>query len=720
MADRSQKALSDFVSEAQETIDALGKDLMRMEGRGGEPEPDVLNAVFRAAHSLKGLSSMFGVERMARLSHALEDLLDDVRMGRRPLDRPAMDLLLEAPEVFSRIIAEESAGTPPATLDQATRLTERLRAGDKAQAPAAEDALDAVALGPEVRQVLTEYEEHRLRANVVKGLGLFRIRVAFSLATFDKDLAEINTRLKTIGEVISTLPSSEVPDPASIAFELLFASGEPHQVVVLEAGPAVVVEPVARLRPLPAASRPHAPPPAASPPRTAAGAPPAHPPMPMPAAPAAPSVSPPPEAHPISLSPAPEPPPEPESASLRSASQAVRVDIHKLDRLMNVVGELVLVKSSLLAIAERLKAEGGDPVLTAELHRANRGLERKLAELQSGILEVRMVPLDQVFDKLSRMVRKIAREVGKEIDFEVQGGDVELDKLIVEDLSDPLMHLIRNAIDHAIEPPDVRARLGKARAGRVTLTAVQRGNHVRIVVGDDGAGIDEERVREVAVARGLASPEALALMGRRELMNLIFLPGFSTARQVTSLSGRGVGMDVVKNNIGNLSGIIDLQTERGRGTRFEITLPVTLAIIRALVVSVAGRIYAVPLNSVLEILEVRQSEIRTLSTREVITLRGATLPITRLSRHFALSGDRAAEPFFVVVVGLAQERLGIAVDDLVGQQDIVVKPLGRVLQAVRGIAGATDLGNRRTVLVLDVGAIIEDVVSGDAAREAAG
>jgi two-component system chemotaxis sensor kinase CheA len=224
----------------------------------------------------------------------------------------------------------------------------------------------------------------------------------------------------------------------------------------------------------------------------------------------------------------------------------------------------------------------------------------------------------------------------------------------------------------------------------------------------------------VAVGRGLAGAEAVAGMGRREVMNLIFLPGFSTARQVTSLSGRGVGMDVVKNNIANLSGIIDLQTERGRGTRFEITLPVTLAIIRALVVSVAGRIYAVPLNSVLEILEVRQRELRTVSTREVITLRGATLPITRLSRHFALSGDRQAEPFFVVVVGLAQERLGIAVDDLVGQQDIVVKPLGPALHGVRGVAGATDLGNRRTVLVLDVGAVIEDVVRAEPARGAVG
>jgi two-component system chemotaxis sensor kinase CheA len=203
-------------------------------------------------------------------------------------------------------------------------------------------------------------------------------------------------------------------------------------------------------------------------------------------------------------------------------------------------------------------------------------------------------------------------------------------------------------------------------------------------------------------------------------MNLIFVPGVSTARQVTSLSGRGVGMDVVKNNIASLSGIIDLQTEKGRGTRFEITLPVTLAIVRALVVGVAGRTYAVPLSSVLELVEVRASEVRTLSTREVISLRGATLPLVRLGRLFALSGAAAPDSFFVVVVGLAQERLGVAVDELIGQQDIVVKPLGPALQGVRGVAGATDLGNRRTVLVLDVGAIIEDVVSGEGAREAAG
>jgi two-component system chemotaxis sensor kinase CheA len=395
-------------------------------------------------------------------------------------------------------------------------------------------------------------------------------------------------------------------------------------------------------------------------------------------------------------------------------SQSVRVDIRKLDGLMNVVGELVLVKSSLQSIADRLKAQGGEASLVGELFHANRGLERRLAELQDGILEVRMVPLDQIFDKLARMVRKIAREVGKEIELEVSGGDVELDKLIVEDLSDPLMHLIRNAIDHAIEPPDVRARAGKPRGGRVRLSAQQKGNHVLIAVEDDGAGIDEERIREVAVARGLATAEAVRELSRREVMNLIFVPGFSTARQVTSLSGRGVGMDVVKNNIANLSGIIDLQTERGLGTRFEITLPVTLAIIRALVVAAAGRTYAVPLNSVLEILELRGRDVRTVSTREVISVRGSTVPLVRLARFFDLDGASAPDSFFVVVVGLAQERLGVAVDELVGQQDIVVKPLGAQLQHVRGVAGATDLGSRRTVLVLDVGAIIEDVVSGDA------
>ena len=703
MSDRSQKALAEFVSEAQENIDGLGRDLLRLDRVGGD-DPELVNAVFRAAHTLKGLSSMFGVERMARLAHALEDLLDDIRMGRRPLDRAATDVLLEAPDLFSRIIAEEAEGREPQTTDAAVRLADRLRTREAPRSSGADDPLDAVDLPPAVRAVLTEYEEHRLRANAQKGVALHRVKVSFALEAFDRELSELNARLKRHGEVVSTLPSADGADPQAIAFELLFASREPAATIQREAGPGASVEAIALRKRVRAEEGWPPPPPAPS----------SSPTIPDPAPARAPTGR-----AEEGLSPIPGPAAE-ETTSLRSASQSVRVDIHKLDRLMNLVGELVLVKSTLLALAEQHKAEGADPALSGELHRASRALERRLDELQAGILEVRLVPLEQVFDKLARMVRKLGREVGKEIDFEVEGGDVKLDKLIVEELSDPLMHLIRNAIDHGVEAAEVRRRAGKPAAGRVRLSAAQRGNHVQIVVEDDGAWLDEERIRRVAVERGIATEAAIAELSRRDVMNLIFTAGFSTARQVTSLSGRGVGLDVVKNNIAVLSGIIDLTTERGRGTRFEITLPVTLAILRALVVSVAGRVYAIPLNSVLEILEVRADEVRTLSTREVISLRGSTLPLLRLSRFFDLSGARSPERSFVVVVGLAQERLGIAVDELVGQQDIVVKPLGRALQGVRGIAGATDLGNRRTVLVLDVGGIIEEVAAGDGLREVGG
>ncbi|HVP66343.1 MAG TPA: chemotaxis protein CheA [Anaeromyxobacteraceae bacterium] len=697
MADRrSEKALAEFVSEAQEIIDTLGRDLLHLESarHGGEADPQVLNAVFRCAHTLKGLASMAGVERMARLAHALEDLLDDLRMERRRLDAGALDLLLEAPEVFARIIGEVAEGGGVATAGAAEALASRLREAAPAPAAAAPD-LAQYDFGGEVLGILTEYEEHRLKANVAKGTGLYRVRASFPIETFDQGLSELQAALKPLGEVISTLPAPGGEDPAAIAFDLLFASRQALSEIQGAVGAKATAGEVPR----------RAPP---------AGAAPTEAPRPPPQGP---------EERPAAGSKAALPPPESPEGTLRSASQAVRVDIRKLDGLMNSVGELLLIKTSLLRLAERMRAGEEVASLGLELQREGRALERRLRELQGGILEVRMVPLSQIFDKLQRMVRKIARETGKEVDFHVAGGDVELDKLIVEELSDPLMHLLRNAIDHGIEPPDERAQAGKPRAGRLELKAVQLGNAVEITVADDGRGIDEERVGQVAVERGLATPQALEELSRRELLNLIFIPGFSTAKRVTSLSGRGVGMDVVKNNIAALSGIIELGSEKGRGTRFEVTLPVTLAIVRALVVEAAGRPYAMPLNSVLEIVQAAPGDVRTIETREVLSLRGTTLPLLRLSWFLGLLPDAAArrpQRPYVVVVGLAQQRLGIAVDDLLGQQDIVVKPLGRSLEGVQGIAGATDLGGRRTVLVLDVGAILEEVFEGGTLREATG
>ncbi|WP_141327760.1 chemotaxis protein CheA [Myxococcus sp. AB025B] len=907
------KALAEFVAEATEILEALGKDLLVLdERRGQEADPERVNGIFRAAHSLKGLAGLFGQERISRLAHGTEDLLDRLRLGKLLLDDAVLDTLIEALDAFQSLLAETARGSETDALSRRVEgMAERLIRLGEAPVARDEDPLERLELEAQVRSVFTEYEEHRLRENVRRGVALWRVRAAFDLSDFDKGLADLNTRLKPLGEVISTLPSARPGGAHGIAFDLIFGtqvsvtelesglSGTPAELAPLNVRPlgvpatahsaevlARVVEPPAIVVE-PPGTRPESPGVAtpapkrggkkrgakgaaegrqpslplteqgpgvargdagresagmgqgaggasstsltgASPMGQGAGGASASPQMPgmhsmgqgasganpsaqvpgmgAPSSPlsgtypmgagaegvasaahlsgtftgANPSVDPglaagargpgapsaawsatvassgvfpsglrSPSTGPgggpspqggsgttgpslvtylqgpggrapvraVSTSaeaPASAPPttvaaaaPEP---SLRSLTQTVRVDIGKLDGLINMVGELLLIKANLQRLAESARQDGVVPLsklFGQELARETRGLERKLEALQEGLLEARMVPVGQVFDKLARLVRRITREAGKEIDFVISGGEVELDKLIVEELSDPLMHLIRNAIDHGVESPDARLAAGKSRRAVVALRAVQKGNHVVIEVSDDGAGIDELRVREVALTRGLITFAQAEEMGRRELLNLIFLPGFSTARSVSELSGRGVGLDVVKNNLGNLSGIIDVWSERGKGTAFHLTLPVTLAIIRALVVGVSARTYAVPLNSVLEILSVQPREIRTVERREVLDLRGQTLPFVRLSRLFGLP-ERPVSRYFVVVVGLAQERLGIAVDELHGQQDIVTKPLGGRLQSVRGISGATDLGNRTPVLVLDVGALLED------------
>jgi two-component system chemotaxis sensor kinase CheA len=325
-----------------------------------------------------------------------------------------------------------------------------------------------------------------------------------------------------------------------------------------------------------------------------------------------------------------------------------------------------------------------------------------------------MVPLGQVFEKLSRVVRKISRDAGKEIRLTINGADTELDKLIVEELSDPLMHIIRNCIDHGIERPEQRRAAGKPDAGTISISAEQRGNHVVIEIEDDGAGLDEEGLVRRAVERGIVDSAQARDLAQRDIFNLIFLPGVSTKEVADEVSGRGVGMDVVKTNIARLSGIIDVASEAGQGTRLTVTLPITLAIIQALIVRAAGRTFAIPLNSVLESLRVTVNDVATIERREVMGLRGQTLPLARLEKIFELrraADDPAPARQFVVVVGLAQHRIGLLVDELVGQQDIVIKPLGRALDTVPGIAGATELGGKRTVLVLDVAAIVEEAVA---------
>ncbi|MER2565936.1 MAG: chemotaxis protein CheA [Myxococcaceae bacterium] len=690
------RALSEFVAEANEVLETLAHDVAVLDAqRGREADPDLLNAIFRAAHSLKGLSAMFGQERISSLAHHLEDVLDALRLGKVPNSDTLIDSLLEGVDVLTLMLREASGDAASEdTARRANTLAEtfaRLASGGQSGAA---DVLDEVGIDPAIRSVFTEYEEHRLRENVKKGVALWKVRAVFGLDDFDQRLASLNGLLKPLGEVISTLPSSQPGDEASIAFDLIFGSGRPRDEIERTVASLATVAPLTQ-KPM-----------KAPPPREPEFTPAPRKPAPL----FIQDVSSP-ELQPYQQSSSPSGVMQGAEPSLRSLAQTVRVDISRLDSLMNTIGELLTVRANIHRLAEVARQSGSTPLpklWAQELQKESRALERKLDELQNGVLDVRMVPLVQVFDKLARLMRRLVRQSGKDVHFEVSGGDVELDKLIVEELSDPLMHLLRNALDHGIEIPERRMEQGKDARGVIRLKAQQLGNQVQIEVGDDGSGMDETRIRQVAIERGLVTREATEELERRDLLNLVFLPGFSTRSDVSELSGRGVGLDVVKTNLSRLSGLIDIESKRGEGTRFVLTLPLTLAIIRALVVAVGDRTFAVPLNSVTEIVSVKPAQLRTIERREVIDVRGQTLPFVRLSRIFNLR-ESTADRYFVVIIGLAQERFGLAVDALLGQEDIVTKPLGGRLKGVPGIAGATELGDRRAVLVLDVGALVEEL-----------
>jgi two-component system chemotaxis sensor kinase CheA len=705
-----EKAMGEFLSEAQEIVESLNRDILQLDDniKRDKKDPDLINNIFRSAHSLKGISGMFGVKKMADIAHDLENLLDSLRMGKVTISADVIDVLFEAVEVFNQLIAE-SGGGPKVAKKVISGLMKQIEKVSKSSAGAEEEnPLDTIVIDSGILSVLTEYEEYRLIDNIRSGVNLFKVHASFELMNFDESLAQLSAQLKTVGEVITTLPSSESSTEQGIDFDLILGTELSLKDVKEHVeSDEIKVSAIERKAAAPARKPARKPAPAKKKEEARVKKP----------APAEEEEEEEPDEEEVESEDGGDgegpPPGGGDTGSLRSVSQTVRVDIQKLDSLMNIVGELVLVRTAMQAISEQLKAEQGFTGLAVDLFKESRNFERKLDELQGGIMEVRMVPLGQNFEKLSRMVRKISRSSGKEIELQISGADTELDKLIVEDLADPLMHILRNAIDHGVESPSERTSQGKPSAGQISISAFQKGNHVVIEIADDGRGLVIDRIKETALKRGIVEKDYLADMTQRDLLNLLFLPGFSTSKEVSEISGRGVGLDVVKTNIANLSGMIDIYSEEGKGARFTITLPITLAIIRALIIRVNERIYAVPLNSVLEIINVNVNRVRTIERREVIELRGATLPLLRLSNWFELGESMAGEGgiLYVVVVGLAQNRLGIVVDGVIGQQDIVIKSLGKSLSKVSGIAGATNLASQQTILVLDVGALIEEALS---------
>ncbi len=700
------KAAREFVSEVDELLERMRADLADLgdQRARGALVPDLVNRLFRSAHTLKGIAGMFGFEGIGALSHRLEDILDDLRMGRLDPSAPALDLLDEA--VATLAVEVDLVGRDEATpegSDELRSLQGRIEAALHGEAPGA-SAPEPLAVDAVLLRALTEYEEHRLRESLRSGLLLYVVEAGFDLLAFEEGLAELSESSRALGEIISTLPAPGDAPESQIRFSLIVASELDVETFERRLDlPAASVRPVQAAAPLPGTAgsvvgagsetgvaEAAAPPPAADGPALDDRSPDG-----LESAPPDADASD--EFHAR---------PADDLESLKSISETVRVDIRKLDELMNLVGELVIQRGAIGAIAEQLLAEPRVARLARELAKAHKALDRKLQELQAGVLEVRMVPMRQVFEKLSRVVRRLRREAGKDVRLEIHGGDTELDKLIVEDLADPLMHLVRNAFDHALESAQERVAAGKPAEGTIRLEAYQRGNHVVIEVSDDGRGIDPEHVRARAIERGLVAPETL--LTPKQTLDLILLPGFSTRDEITETSGRGVGMDVVRENVTALGGLVHVESKHGRGTTISLTLPITLAIIQALVVGIGDQRFAIPLTSVLETLLIDPVEILRSEGRELLNLRGEPLPLRRLHVEFGLPAPAEATRQAVVVVGLGDVRAGLLVERLEGQQDAVLKPIQGPVRNVRGIAGATELGDRGTVLVIDVAALVED------------
>ena len=757
-----EEILQDFLVEAGEILEKLSEQLVDLEQRPNDK--DLLNAIFRGFHTVKGGAGFLQLNALVELCHVTENLFDKLRNGQVSLNSEMMDVVLQALDQVNAMFAqvqnrEEPESAPP---DLLMRL-EQLLHGGSSVAPAAEPEVvvnDAPAADGDITDAEFEQFLDAIADNdsPAQSAALSAEKLSAPAATgsdeitedeFDALLDQIHGKGK-----ISNSPSIENVSAASVVstssasasgsdeitedeFEALLnqlhgnaapgssktesfakevadvkaspvkpASGDGDLITDDEfdslldqlhgKGKAPVVSTTAPATPAAATSSASAPPPAAKP---AAAAPAAKKPVPAASAAAKPSVA----AKPAVAA----KPVEPAAVAADNVAETtVRVDTQRLDDIMNMVGELVLVRNRLV----RLGLNNADE----EISKAVGNLDVVTADLQTAVMKTRMQPIKKVFGRFPRVVRDLARNLKKEITLELVGEETDLDKNLVEALADPLVHLVRNAVDHGVEGPDVREKAGKSRVGKVILAAEQEGDHILLSISDDGGGMDPERLRQKAVEKGVMDADAAARLSDIEAFNLIFAPGFSTKTEISDVSGRGVGMDVVKTKINQLNGSIQIQSRLGEGTRFLIKVPLTLAIMPTLMVMLGDQTFAFPLVSVNEIFNMDLSKTNVIDNREVVTIREKAVPLFYLKRWLVKGASQSRLNGYghVVIVSVGTQRLGFVVDQLIGQEEVVIKPLGKMLQGTPGMAGATITGDGRIALILDVPSMLKHYVRG--------
>jgi len=635
--DELQELLEDFLIEAFEMIEEMDQDLVELENNPDDLE--LLNKIFRVAHTIKGSGSFLNFDKLTHLTHHMEAVLDKARKGELTITPEIMDVILESVDAMKAIL-------------------EYIRDNGNDEAPEVDvepivKKLDAIVNGSFSGESTEEKSDENKKIDIediteenIDEMDLSGFSPEDLDAVLDKLVEDINTEEPEESEKSEKEEekSEQKEEKKEEKAEESRQKEEKKEVVKKETKPVSKEEKKQHLK----------------------------------------------------------------KQIVTAKEQTIRVDVKRLDQLMNLIGELVLAKNRLIKIYNDVEERYEGEKFLEELNQVVSSISIVTTDLQIAVMKTRMLPIGKVFNKFPRLVRDLARELGKKVKLIIEGEDTELDKSIIEEIGDPLVHMIRNAIDHGIEPPEERKKAGKPEEGTVWLKAYNEGNMIVIEIKDDGRGMDPEKLKQKAIEKGIITPAEADNMSDKEAFMLIFKPGFSTAAKITNVSGRGVGMDVVKTNIEKLNGIIEVDSILGKGTTFKLKIPLTLAIIQALLVASQEDLFAIPLSNVIETVRIVEEDIYTIEGKSVLKLRDEVLPLVNMADIFEI--EKVLEPekyLYVVILGLGATKIGLIVDRFIGQEEIVIKSLGEFLKGIPGIAGATIRGDGRVTLIIDVGSLMK-------------
>jgi len=677
--------LNIFLDEAQEELQELDSGFLELEKEGVNDE--LLNRIFRAAHTLKGSSASMGFEQMAQLTHMLESVLDRIRRRELRVEQELIDLFLLSSDKLRKML-EEIASGQDVTVEVAD-LVESLRKFleieiEKVEIDKEEKDKEAKT-GEEVSITLEDAEESVARTALASGYNVYYIKVVLDKNVLMKAARAylVFKNLEDLGEVIKTIPPTEDIEKEQFdrVFEIVIISKN-NADTILKAINSISEIANVEVKPLQLTVAKEE------------------------------EVS----SVPLSEKEAKEREAEIQAEAKKVLSrknsvltQTVRVDVERLENLMNLVGELVIDKTRLDMVSSQIEEELKKTAVSDDLEELTTHIGRVTSQLQEEIMKARMFPLEQVFNRFPRMVRDLAQAFGKKVNFVIEGQETELDRTVIEEISDPLIHLLRNAIDHGLETPAERKALAKPEEGTVLLKAFAQENHIVIIVQDDGRGMEVEKIKARAVEKGVITADAAARLSEREALNLIFLPGFSTSEMVNEVSGRGVGMDIVRAHLERINGSVDIKTTPGKGTKFTLRLPLTLVINRAMMVKGDDHVRAISLSSVIEIANFKKSEIKLVYNKPVVVLREEVIPLLNLEDLLYLRPQREfSENLPTVIVGIEEEKIGLVVDDILGEQEIVIKSLGDYLGQISGLSGATILGDGSVALIVDIRSLLRN------------